>query len=258
MSGIGVRLGRLFRKDTGRSFMVAFDRTLLEGPSPHADDASATLDSIIATRPEAVLIGPGLIKHCGDKFGFAGAPSIVARIDYPMVAEFRKAGTELYRMVLDPEHAAKLGADAAVMCLIDGFEDPEYAAENISAVAEAARRCHDVGLPLIVEAVLWGGRNADQKAAERLAVTSRIAAELGADAIKTQYPGSEEGMRRIAGSCPVPVLVLGGATQDGAAVETFTRGAIAGGARGVIFGRNVWQRDDVADVAAMLHRLVHG
>jgi DhnA family fructose-bisphosphate aldolase class Ia len=257
MSGIGVRLGRLFRRDSGRSFMVAFDRTLLEGPSQHAADAAATLDRIIATRPEAVLIGPGLIKHCGGKFGFAGAPSIVARIDYPMVAEFRQSGTEKYRLVLDPEHAARLGADAAVMCLIDGFEDPENAADNIAAVAEAARRCHDAGLPLIVEAVLWGGRNADQKDAERLAATSRIAAELGADAIKTQYPGTTEGMRRIAGSCPVPVLVLGGATQDGAAVEAFARGAIAGGARGVIFGRNVWQRDDIGAVAAMLHRLVH-
>ena len=257
MSGIGVRLGRLFRKDSGRSFMVAFDRTLLEGPSPHAADASATLDRILATRPEAVLIGPGLIKQFGTKFGHAGAPSIVARIDYPMVAEFRQAGTELYRMVLDPEHAAQLGADAAVMCLIDGFEDPQNAADNIAAVAEAAHRCHDVGLPLIVEAVLWGGRNADQQDAERLAVTSRIAAELGADAIKTQYPGSIEGMQRIAGSCPVPVLVLGGAARDGAGVERMTTDAIAGGARGVIFGRNVWQRDDVGPVAEMLHRLVH-
>jgi DhnA family fructose-bisphosphate aldolase class Ia len=257
MTGTAIRLGRLFRKDSGRSFMVAFDRTLIEGPSPHGVDAEAALSGIVAAAPEAVLIGPGLIKHCGKLFGFSGAPAIVARIDYPMVAEFRQAGTELYGMVLEPAHAAALGADAAVMCLIDGFEDPRNYAANIRAVADAARACHAVGLPLIVEAVLWGGRNADQRDAGRLAAVCRIAAELGADAIKTQYPGTADGMRRIAESCPVPVLVLGGAAQEAGAVEAFTRGAIEGGARGVIYGRNVWQRDDVAAMAATLRRLVH-
>lgn len=258
MSGTSLRLGRLFRKDSGRSFMVAFDRTLLEGPCAHGVDAAETLGKIVATAPEAVLIGPGLIKHCGALFAFSGAPAIVARIDYPMVAEFRQAGTEHYRMVLEPEHAVAIGADAAVMCLIDGFDEPKTYADNIAAVAEAARRCHAVGLPLIVEAVLWGNRNTDQKDARKLAAVCRIAAELGADAIKTQYPGSPEGMRRITEASPVPVLVLGGAAQDAAAVEAFTKGAIAGGAKGVIYGRNVWQRDDVGAVAGMLARLVHG
>ena len=36
-------------------------------------------------------------------------------------------------------------------------------------------------------------------------MTSRIAAERGADAIKTQDPGSEEGMRRIAGPFSVSI-----------------------------------------------------
>lgn len=258
MSGAALRLARLFRKDSGRSYMVAFDRTLLEGPSPHGEDAAATLGRIIATAPEAVLIGPGLLKTCGHLFGFAGAPAIVARIDYPMVAEFRQAGTELYRMVLEPDHAAALGADAAVMCLIDGFEDPELYADNLEAVTEAARACHAVGLPLIVEAVLWGARNPDQRDAARLATVCRVAAELGADAIKTQYPGSADGMRRVVECCPVPVMVLGGGAVSVEAVEAATRGALEGGARGVIYGRNVWQRDDVAAMGARLGRIVHG
>ena len=65
-------------------------------------------------------------------------------------------------------------------------------------------------------------------------------------------------MRAIVEACPAPVMVLGGATADAAAVERFTQGAIAGGAVGVIYGRNVWQREDVAGMAATLKRLVHG
>lgn len=258
MEGRRSRLGRLFRAESGRAFMVAFDRTLLEGPAPFAIDARETLTRIIATRPEAVLIGPGLLKHDGDLFGFAGAPSVVARIDLPLVAEFRQAGTELYRLACEPEYAAALGADAVVMCLVDGFEDPENTARNLTAVAETARRCHAAGLPLVVEAVLWGGRHADQRNTEALAAVCRIAAELGADAIKTQYPGTPADMRRIAESCPVPVLVLGGKATDEETVATFTAGALEGGAKGVIYGRNIWQRDDMSEASSIVRRLVHG
>ena len=158
MSGAGLRLGRLFRRESRRSFMVAFDRTLLEGPAPFGVDARATLERIVAAGPEAVLVGPGLLKRCGDLFAHRGAPAVVLRIDYPMVAEFSQGGREYHRMVCDPEHAARLGADAAVMCLVEGYADADNYALNVTAVAEAARRCADVGLPLIVESVLWGAR----------------------------------------------------------------------------------------------------
>jgi len=251
------RLGRLFHRSSRRSFMVAFDRPLLEGPSPYGENPRATLGKIMSAQPEAVLIGPGLIKHCGDLFGFAGAPAIVARIDLPLVADFRVGGVEIYEAAGEPAHLAALGADAAVMCLIDGFEDPQNAARNLAAVRDAAQACQEIGLPLIVEAVLWGGQSRDQTDAAALARICRIAAELGADIIKTQYPGTAEGMRRITEGCPVPVMVLGGKATDAAAVESFTKGAMEGGAVGVIYGRNVWQRDDVASMGATLRRLVH-
>lgn len=252
------RLGKLFNRKSGRSFMVAFDRTLLEGPTNYGVDARGALAKIVDAGPEAVLIGPGLIKQAGDLFGFHGAPAIVARIDLPLVAEFRVGGQELYEAAIDPQVAAAMGADAAVMCLIDGYDDPQNFARNIEAVRLAVESCHTIGLPLIVEAVLWGQQSTDQADAVKLARICRIAAELGADIIKTQYPGSAEGMRQITDGCPIPVMVLGGKATDNKAVESFTQGAVAGGARGIIYGRNVWQRDDVAGMARTLRDLVHG
>jgi class I fructose-bisphosphate aldolase len=251
------RLGRLFNRASQRSFMVAFDRTLLEGPAPFGVDARTTLAKIVEAGPEAVLMGPGLIKQAGDLFAFHGAPAIVARIDLPLVAEFRVGGTELYEAAVDPQLAASLGADAAVMCLIDGFDDPQNFSRNLEAVRLAVESCHAIGLPLIVEAVLWGQRNSDQTDAAKLARICRIAAEMGADLIKTQYPGSVEGMKQLTDGCPIPVLVLGGKATDSQAVKSFTEGAIAGGGRGVIYGRNVWQREDVAGMARTLRDLVH-
>ncbi|MER3438253.1 MAG: fructose-bisphosphate aldolase, partial [Chloroflexota bacterium] len=99
-----------------------------------------------------------------------------------------------------------------------------------------------VGLPLIVEAVLWGSQIDNKKDPERLAFACRMAVELGADAIKTEYTGDPVTMRQIIETCPAPVLVLGGAKSDSVAdVLEATRGAMEAGARGVIYGRNVWQ-----------------
>ncbi|MGH3087800.1 MAG: class I fructose-bisphosphate aldolase, partial [Rubrobacteraceae bacterium] len=59
--------------------------------------------------------------------------------------------------------------------------------------------------------------------------------------------------------CPVPVLTLGGAKSNSEeAVVEAARGAMEGGAKGIIFGRNVWMADDPARMAGMLREVVHG
>jgi DhnA family fructose-bisphosphate aldolase class Ia len=100
---------------------------------------------------------------------------------------------------------------------------------------------------------------ADQKDPDLLAYCCRIAAELGADAIKTEYTGDPETMAEVVEDCPVPVLTLGGAKGDSEeAVVEAARGAIEGGASGIIFGRNVWQAEDPAKMSASLREAVHG
>jgi DeoC/LacD family aldolase len=63
---------------------------------------------------------------------------------------------------------------------------------------------------------------------------------------KPTMPGDPESMRRVVEGCPVPILVLGGSrcSSDEQALDVI-RGAIAGGAAGVLFDRNVFQAEDV-------------
>lgn len=260
VDGARLRTGRLFRRETGLSCMVAFDRTLLAGPVEHAIDARATCEAIVAAGPEAVLLSPGMLKRTGDLFASRGAPSVVLRIDYPMVGDFTLAGEEHHRLIATPSEAQAMGADAVVVCLISGYDDPRREADNLAAVAETARRCEAIGMPLIVEAVVWGNREDRQPLdPARIARVSRIAAELGADLIKAQFTGDAADMCALAESCPVPVLILGGAAlNDDAALERFTRDALDHGARGVIFGRNAWQRKHVTQGIERLADVVHG
>jgi DhnA family fructose-bisphosphate aldolase class Ia len=74
-----------------------------------------------------------------------------------------------------------------------------------------------------------------------------MAVELGADAIKTDYSGDPVSMRLVVEGCPIPILVLGGNRQasDVGALEV-VRGAVAAGAAGVFFGRNVFQAPNMS------------
>ena len=129
----------------------------------------------------------------------------------------------------------------------------------MTAVTQTAEAAHNVGLPLIVESVLWGTRIENKKDPEMLAFGARMAVELGADAIKTEYTGDAKTMKNIIDSCPATVLLLGGSkSSDPEALWEGTRQACAVGAKGVIYGRNVWQQDDPVAISRRLREIIHG
>jgi DhnA family fructose-bisphosphate aldolase class Ia len=76
---------------------------------------------------------------------------------------------------------------------------------------------------------------------------TRMAAELGADAVKTDYSGDPASMRSVVEKCPIPILVLGGSrhASDKHALDV-VREVAAAGAAGVFFGRNVFQADNMS------------
>lgn len=268
MNGAEVRLGRLFDKASGRSFITAFDHGITLGPKPGSEDALAVLGRIIEGDPDGILISPGMMKQGGHLFAFKGAPAPIVRADWIYNHDVFKGLPERlqdttqgehYRVVCTPYNALALGADAITMFLIVGTEGGSEFADNVAAVAAAAAEARAIGLPLIVESVLWGSRMDDQRDPELLAFAARVAAELGADAIKTTYTGDTATMRQVVEGCPIPVLVLGGVrSADPAPVLEATRGALEAGAKGVVYGRNIWQADDPLLMCGMLRDVIHG
>ncbi len=268
MNGADVRLGRLFDRQSGRSFITAFDHGITLGPKPGSERALDVLERIISGDPDGILVSPGMMKQGGHLFAFKGAPAPIVRADWIYNHDVYKglperlqdnAQGEHYRVVCSPADALALGADAITMFLIVGMEGGAEFADNVVAVAAAAQQARTIGLPVIVESVLWGSRIDDQRDAELLAFAARMAAELGADAIKTTYTGNTETMRQVIEGCPIPVLVLGGVrSADPAVVLEATRGALEAGAKGVVYGRNVWQADDPLAMCGLLRDVIHG
>jgi fructose-bisphosphate aldolase/2-amino-3,7-dideoxy-D-threo-hept-6-ulosonate synthase len=108
-----------------------------------------------------------------------------------------------------------------------------------------ARACERLGIPLIVETLARGKGLTNPSSAEWLKLHTRIAVELGADVLKTDYTGDAETMREVLQTCPAPILVLGGAQKPEAEFMKIVKGSVAAGAAGLTFGRNVFQSSDV-------------
>ncbi|MCK5176746.1 MAG: fructose-bisphosphate aldolase, partial [Candidatus Aenigmarchaeota archaeon] len=86
----------------------------------------------------------------------------------------------------------------------------------------------------------------------------RIAAELGADIIKTNYTGSAETFREVVdGAMGVPVVIAGGA--KGAELNTLimVEDAVRAGARGVAMGRNAFQHESPEKLVKAVCQIVH-
>ena len=255
-----MKLGRLFDKESGRSFIAAFDHGLTTRVPPESGTPLEVVDRIVSScQPDGVLISPGILNATSHLFAFRGAPVPLLRADIILNDERMKDLGEQHRVLCSPSEAAALGAGGVVMFLIFGVETGQMFADNARAVAGAAREAHRLGLPLIVETVLWGSRITDKRDPDMLAFGCRMAAELGADAIKTEYTGDPETMKPVIEGCGVPVLTLGGPKSDSEdeVVET-TRQAMEAGARGIVYGRNIWQADDPARISASIREVVHG
>lgn len=259
MTGTQISLGRLFQPGSGRSFITAFDHgTNLKVPAS-AGHPLDLLGKIVEGGPDGVLLGPGMLRAGAELFAHRGAPVPVLRADWTVIDEnWKRDSGEHYKVMLSPSEAQAMGAGAICMYLIMGPALGTTFADNVEQVARAAQEAHRVGMPLIVEATLWGTRHDEKKDPEALQHACRMAYELGADAIKTEYTGDPASMRAIIDSVAVPVLTLGGAEGAREDVIRAAKDAVGAGAKGLIFGRNVWNTPDPVAASRDLVSIVHG
>ena len=136
--------------------------------------------------------------------------------------------------------------------LADARDVPPYIVFSDATLREMARDCpvHDSELM----AVTGVGKDMVRDA-RYFGLATRIAAELGAQFVKSYYV--DEGFERIVLGCPVPIVIAGGKKlPERDALEMAYR-AIDQGAAGVDMGRNVFQSSDPAAMLQALAKVVH-
>jgi fructose-bisphosphate aldolase/2-amino-3,7-dideoxy-D-threo-hept-6-ulosonate synthase len=96
-------------------------------------------------------------------------------------------------------------------------------------------------MPLLAMMYPRGKKIKTENDVENVKLAARVAAELGADIVKTVYTGDPDSFREVTRGCPVPVVVAGGSKTDDRTTLELIEGAMAGGAAGISIGRNAFQ-----------------
>jgi class I fructose-bisphosphate aldolase len=261
-AGKVIRLGRILNPRDNRAAVVAFDHGVHLGVIPGNTSPGDMLEQLSEAGADAFLVGPGVARAYAGVFAGRGAPGLILRIDW--TDRWRERNMLGYRegrdrLIASVEDAARLGADAVLVYMFIGYEDPEAEAQQVENVALVAQDCEKLGIGCIIEPMPRGvlvGENPYH--AEYIALGARMACEIGADILKTDYSGDEASFRQVIAASFQPILIAGGPkTSNQREALDMVQGALRAGACGMFIGRNVFQANYPAQMMRVLRRMIH-
>ena len=245
----------------GTALFLPYDQGLEHGPRDFfANPAAGDPKYVIRLALEGGFNGVVLQVGLAEKFywDFAGELPLVLKLNGK--TDIPPDGVALSPVQASVADAVRLGADAVGYTLYVGTPAQEQDFAQYRQVRADAER---LGMPLIVWAYPRGSAiegKGGKNSFYAVDYAARVAAELGADLVKVNFPHPEkqtgvpgeysatfstqeaiDAVVRSAGR--TMVLVSGGAKAGDEAMFDKARQSMEAGATGLIFGRNVWQRD---------------
>jgi fructose-bisphosphate aldolase/2-amino-3,7-dideoxy-D-threo-hept-6-ulosonate synthase len=248
--GKSIRIERIMNRETGRAIVVPMDHGLTAGPIKGLENNLGDIVNKIALGgANAVLghIGIPLYAHrgYGPDIGLilhlSGSTSLSPMSNYKV----------LVNTVLE---AVKLGADGVSLHINIGTQsDPEM----LEILGEVSRECREFGMPLLAMMYPRGENIEDEYDVEVVKIAARVAAELGADIVKTNWTGDPDSFKEVVRGCMAPVIIAGGEKAGLRGILEITKQSIDVGGAGVAYGRNVFQAEDPTKVVKALYLIVH-
>ncbi|MBV8257462.1 MAG: 3-hydroxy-5-phosphonooxypentane-2,4-dione thiolase [Actinobacteria bacterium] len=240
--GMKNRLARIFRPETGRTVMLAFDHGYFQGPTTGLERVDLNIVPL-APHADALMLTRGILRSSipathrgGIVMRASGGPSILKDLSHERIA-------------LDMEDAVRMNVHGVAVQVFVGGEHETESVENMTKLVDAGYR---YGIPVLgVTAV---GRELTRDA-RYLGLATRICAELGAQVVKTYY--CDEGFERVTAGCPVPIVMAGGKKLPEADALEMAYRAVQQGAAGVDMGRNIFQSESPAAMIRAVAAVVH-
>jgi fructose-bisphosphate aldolase / 2-amino-3,7-dideoxy-D-threo-hept-6-ulosonate synthase len=219
----------------------------------------------IATRVEEAITGganvimmsKGMVRACA--FAFDRTTSLALLLSAS--ANPAEGGNARSRVVqiAEVEEALRLGADAVVLFVaLSG----ETESSMIETLAHVGGECDRLGMPFIAEAEFptTYADVEDLKDAygfDYLARNVRLCAELGADIVKTNWPGDVDSFAKlVAATSGIPVVLAGGSRVSDEELLLRMEQAMSVGAVGCSVGRNIFMHQDPQAITRALTRVI--
>ena len=242
--GMKNRLSQLIRPD-GHCFFLPIDHGYFQGPTRCLEKPGETIKPLLPYC-DALFVTRGVLRSSVDP---ATSKPIILRVSggTSMVGE-DLADEEITTSI---EEILRLNAAAVGISI---FVGSAYEHQSLINLADLVNECEDYGIPVM--AVTAVGKEVGQKDARYLALSCRIAAELGARVVKTYW--CDKDFDKVVEGCPVPVVMAGGPKcETEREVFDFVYDGMQKGAIGINLGRNVWQNPHPVAVAKALRAIVH-
>ncbi len=258
------RMNRLFTN--GGCLDVAVDHGVCNEPSfmVGLEDMAGVMDTLIRARPDAIqcAYGQADLLQCRPE---KDKPSLVMRIDMGNPYNDTRH-REMWSMLQNAEEpiigALEMDAAAVVVNLFMLPDEPELFRQCVENISRVRAACRKYGMPLMIEPLVMlpnevrGGYQVDGDA-DKIVTLVRLASEMGADIIKADPTEHAEDFHRVIEAARVPVLVRGGGKEDLKNVLQKSAALLAQGAKGMVYGRNVYQHDNPKAVVSALMAMIH-
>lgn len=236
------RLSRIIKPDTGRTVMLAVDHGYFLGPTTGLEEPASVVAPLL---PYADTLMPtrGVLRNCVD-----------ANVDIPICLRV-SGGTSVLGNL--PDEGLTVSMEDAVRLNVSGvalsiFVGSDLEKQTLLGLAELVDEAQVYGIPVL--AVTAVGKDMVRDA-RYLGLASRIAAELGADVVKTYY--CPEGFEDVVRKCPVPIVVAGGKKIPEKDALELAYNSVSKGAVGVDMGRNIFQSEHPVAMIRAVREVVH-
>ena len=240
--GMQNRFARVFRPDTGRTVMLAIDHGYFLGPTTGLERVDVDIVPLLG-HVDALFCTRGILRSV-----IPSAPAV------PVVLR-ASGGPSILRdlsdeeIAVDVEDALRLNACGVGVQVFVGGPNETKSVHNMTRLVDSGLR---YGLPVLGVTAVGKDMVRD---ARYFRLATRIAAELGAQMVKTYYV--EDGFETVTASCPVPIVMAGGKKLPELEALTMAYRAIQQGAAGVDMGRNIFQSEAPLAMLRAVNAVVH-
>jgi fructose-bisphosphate aldolase / 2-amino-3,7-dideoxy-D-threo-hept-6-ulosonate synthase len=252
--GKSMRLKRVVDQ-AGVSLICALDHGMTSPTflDPLADIAARTAEAV-AGGANVIMMSKGMIRFAGP--GFSPSTSLALLLSASARPDQQEPQVV---QIAEVEEAVRLGADAVVLfTALSGPNEPDM----IRTLSKVGREAEQLGIPLIAEAEFpttyaSAADLKDRYGFEYLRRNVRLCAELGADIIKTNWPGDGESFHRLVEAAnKVPVVLAGGSRLEDGELLSRMESAMAAGAIGCSVGRNIFMHSVPEAITRALARVI--